>query len=542
MRQPMNVHLLYENREWKGVKEYYDSKSIVSDLGLENLFRTASRDQEREESNIQTITEADEYLGSTLKRVMTVPLHTPEEIRYRQDILRDCLEHEQFIRELYAGTRDLMIRWEKLGKKEMNKPGVREKSIHLVAEVKVLHLFVETLSALKKLCREYKNKLNSQGLRQFCEEIEACFSDQKEEKLRTVLEDITFFSAGEEEYSLGGGNGKVQQARLILDCQVGAGVKLEDIRLDVVETVNKRYRRVKEKKTMMERFATTFASEPTLILKDPILLEDLSQMEGQVVKFIMNVYRPFMNECSVFFEELYMQSAFYRACYNLYVRNQNMKLAMCYPKVCGHDCLRFANLMEYSMAIFRSSVPVGNTSDIDNRQLLIVTGANQGGKSTFLRSIGIAQVMMQCGMFVCAERFESGIFPDFFTHFTRREDSAMNSGRLDEELKRVDQIIRHLGKDSMVLLNESFATTTEEEGSVIAYDIIRALVEAGVKVLTVTHLLSFAKKVYAENRREVEFLSAERKENGVRTYKMIPGEPELTSFGLDLYDRMIPGS
>ena len=74
---------------------------------------------------------------------------------------------------------------------------------------------------------------------------------------------------------------------------------------------------------------------------------------------------------------------------------------------------------------------VGNTCRMDHKMLLIVTGANQGGKSTFLRSIGIAQIMMQCGLMVAANSYESGIFPHFFTHFTRREDSEMNSGRLD---------------------------------------------------------------------------------------------------------------
>ena len=60
----------------------------------------------------------------------------------------------------------------------------------------------------------------------------------------------------------------------------------------------------------------------------------------------------------------------------------------------------------------------------------------------------------------------------------------------------MNQIVEHLGERSLVLLNESFATTTEKEGSVIAYDIIKALNEAGVKVLTVTHLLSFAQKMF----------------------------------------------
>ncbi len=535
----MNVHLLYEDQEWSSAGSYFDSGSVIHDLGLETLFRASSRDQERAEGNVQSITAADEFLGKTLKRVMMKPLETMEQIRYRQEIMEDCFQNEQFLRSLYEYARDLNIRWEKLGKKEMARPGARDLSVHLVSEVKLLHLFVNTLSKLKELCRQYEERFHSRGLLQFCACLKEAFSDQWEEKVKKALEDITFFCDGQEEYSLTGGNGRVRQARIVMGCQVSPGMKLGPMSLEQVETLDKRFRKLKEKKTMVEKLTVTFAAEPTVIIKDLTLLEDLSQLEGQVIRWILEAFRPFMGECGSFFEELYFQSAFYRACYNLYVRGQNINLEICYPAVCKEDCLRFENLTEYSMAMYRSALPVGNSSAIDEKMLLIVTGANQGGKSTFLRSLGIAQVMFQCGMFVSAKKFESGIFPRFFTHFTRREDSAMNSGRLDEELKRTDQIVRHLGPGSMVLLNESFATTTEEEGSLIAYDIVRALVEAGVKVLTVTHLLSFAKRVYGEERKNVAFLNAERKPDGSRTYKMVPGEPELTSFGLDLYEQMI---
>jgi DNA mismatch repair ATPase MutS len=191
------------------------------------------------------------------------------------------------------------------------------------------------------------------------------------------------------------------------------------------------------------------------------------------------------------------------------------------------------------MGVARRVTVVGNTCTLDRKNLLIVTGANQGGKSTFLRSIGIAQVMMQCGLMVPAKRYRSGLFPNFFTHFTRREDSAMNSGRLDEELRRMDQIVSNLGEDSLLLLNESFASTTEKEGSAIAYDIIKALKEEGVRIITVTHLLSFAQRVYEEKQSGVAFLSAQRLSDGTRTYKILPHAPEMTSFGLELYDEIL---
>ncbi len=539
----MKVRLLYEYKEWKGNRPYYDCSSIVNDLGLPTLFRVASRDQEQREGAVLTAAQADEHLGKTLEKVMLVPLTTPEEIRYRQEILKDFLANEEFTKKLYDMASDAMLRWDRLGKKQMDKPGARERGIQMVSQVKLFHLFVDVLTQIKTLCRAHMDSFHSEGLRQFAGGIEEDYSDEWEAKIRSVLDDLTFFCDGEEEYSLaGGGTNLVHQPRMVLECQVADGLKLGRLKVDQLETVDKKFRKAKAKTTFSEKMMLTFASEPTTILKSPILLEDLKKLENQVVEYVMHCFQPFMSDCREFFEQLHIQSAFYRACYNLYVRSSNSGLQLCYPSVCDTDCLRFENLTEYSMATYRSFVPVGNDGDIRHKMLLIVTGANQGGKSTFLRSLGIAQIMMQCGMFVSAKTFESGIFPHFFPHFTRREDSAMNSGRLDEELGRIDDIIRHLGKDSIVLLNESFATTTEEEGSVIAYDIIRALVEAGVKVLTVTHLLSFARQVYGEDRSDVEFLSAQRLADGRRTYKMVQGEPELTSFGLDLYDKIIPSA
>lgn len=540
----MKVHLLYADREWKGIRSYYDSESIVSDLGLTALFRAASRDQEKKKGAVLKAEAADEHLGEVLKKVMLAPLHTPEEIYYRQAVLQDFIRDEAFTKQLYELSADMMERWERLGKREMEKPGgagVRERGIRLITQVKLLHLFVNVLTALKALCLDHRTQFQSEGLQRFADGLLEAFSEEQEEKLRTVLEDITFFCDGEEEYSLmGSGTNEVHQTRMVLSCQVENGLKLGQITLDSIETLHKKFRKVRAKMTLSEKMKMTFAAEPTTILKNVDLLEDLARLETRVVEYVLHVFQPFMNQCRQFFEQLYFQSAFYRACYNLYVRSSGAKLSLCYPKVCETDCLHFENLTEYSMATYRNMVPVGNDGDIRSKMLLIVTGANQGGKSTFLRSLGVAQIMMQCGMFVSANCFESGIFPHFFPHFTRREDSAMNSGRLDEELGRIDRIIAHLGKDSIVLLNESFATTTEEEGSDIAYDIIRALTEAGVKVLTVTHLLSFARRVYEENRSEVEFLCAERTEDGRRTYKMIQSAPELTSFGLDLYDQIIP--
>jgi DNA mismatch repair ATPase MutS len=169
---------------------------------------------------------------------------------------------------------------------------------------------------------------------------------------------------------------------------------------------------------------------------------------------------------------------------------------------------------------------------------VIITGANQGGKSSFLRSVGLAQLMMQAGMFVPAEFFDAELCTGLFTHFKREEDATMKKGKLDEELARLSEIVDHLAPNSMLLLNESFAATNEREGSEIARQVVQALIEKNIKVFFVTHLYEFARGFFDSNREDTLFLRSERRADGTRTFKLVKGEPVETSHGEDLYRKI----
>ena len=181
---------------------------------------------------------------------------------------------------------------------------------------------------------------------------------------------------------------------------------------------------------------------------------------------------------------------------------------------------------------------VGNKINADYQDLVIITGANQGGKSTFLRSIGLAQLMMQCGMFVPAESFSANVCCGLFTHYKREEDASMESGKFDEELSRMSAIIGAISSDALILFNESFAATNEREGSEIARQIVSALLEQRIKVFFVTHLYEFAHSFYDKKMENAIFLRAERQQDGSRTFKLSQGEPLPTSYGQDLYQKV----
>ena len=542
----MKAHLLYAEKEWVDVKPYFDEKSIIQDFGLRILYMMAARKVIREDGVVKSIDAPDLFIEETMKKVMLVPLETEMEIVYRQEILKDCLENEEFIISLYDMTGELLKRWNDLGRRSRERSGSKNVVANLVTDIHVLQLFVQVLGRMKELFVGYDGKLCSKGLLALKERIYEVFSDGQQADLQRILEDISFYvdSFGEEEEEERTANrDMLKKPKLELICRLGDGMKVEGFVPQEVSTQLKKYRNPASTITKMQDFLQSRTPDSVPIPRDSILQEQTDKLEFEVVRYIMGQCTGFMSRFQSFFDQLYFQTAFYRGAVNLKEHMERFHLEFCYPKVGSKGTLRFEELKEVVMSMEQRVVAVGNTCDMEDISLLIVTGANQGGKSTFLRSIGIAQVMLQCGLMVTAASYESGIYPSLFTHFTRREDSAMNSGRLDEELGRMNQIIEHLGEDSLVLLNESFATTTEKEGSLIAYDIIKALTEAGVKVLTVTHLLSFAQRMYDESGdgQGVEFFSAQRLENGKRTFKMIQHAPELTSFGLDLYEKIIEG-
>jgi DNA mismatch repair ATPase MutS len=170
--------------------------------------------------------------------------------------------------------------------------------------------------------------------------------------------------------------------------------------------------------------------------------------------------------------------------------------------------------------------------------MIVITGANQGGKSTFLRAMGAAQVMMQAGLFVPASHFEADVAPAIFTHYKRQEDRTMKRGKFDEELSRLNDIVDGLTPAAILLLNESFSATNEIEGSQIAGQVIQALLEAGVRVWFVTHLYQFAHAAQQHYHDTALFLRAKRQDDGTRTFELHPGEPLATSFANDLYHQI----
>jgi DNA mismatch repair ATPase MutS len=506
----MNVWLLYRNSEFGTNGAGTNKNEIIQDLNLDIIFKSMARN--------------DKYIYKIVRSVMTNCLTDKMTVLYRQEILSDCIKNYEKFNEIYELSSQTIEATEKFTDyiKKANVSMVSN-AVNVLHSLELLGILVDHLEKLKLYIDTVEASFSSRGFRDFYDRLISDYSYEFVEKIKASLQEMNFLTEGGE---------------ISFSASVGQGLKSKDIIIN--HLVKEEFKKHKKIGLTTLVFHKIFRKN-VILLDDSKLAQDARDMEAAGLAHIMKLYQGFIRELTSFFENLHFQTAFYVGAANLYIRFEQMHIPTTIPIITDKECemFQFHGLYDMSLAIYNRSLPVCNDLETEEKQLFVITGANQGGKSTYLRSIGIAQILMQCGMFVPANYYCNCLYDGIYSHFTRREDTAMNSGKLDEELNRMNRILSSITPNSILLLNESFATTTEREGSKIAADVVNALYENGTTVCMVTHLFEFTRAMFEKRPRKAMFLSAERLTDGTRTYKIQEKEPERTSYGLDLYEDII---
>jgi DNA mismatch repair ATPase MutS len=493
----MKAFLMYRDRDFDLEQALpSNQEELAQDLALGALFNAMAL--------------GDSFLVEVAKKAVLASVQDLDSIRYRQDILRDCLKNPAVIREIYN------ISVESIGNEKRNFWffGSRYPSSILSRSIDVLNMFAENLRKIRDLAVERAGGFASEGLIGLVAMLKKELTDEFFADVQNHLKQLAF------------GDG------VSISAELGKGNKGANYTL---------HKPPKNESWLKRIFAEvppshTFHLHP----RDEAGFTDLAMLRDRGINLVANALAQSTDHIRSFFTMLRAELAFYVGCLNLHDQLSKAGAPLCFPELSPANDRRhsFNELYDVSLALTMNHKVVGNDVNADNRDLVIITGANQGGKSTFLRSIGLAQLMTQCGMFVPANSFCANICSRLFTHYKREEDLSMTSGKLDEELARMSEIVDELTPNAMVLFNESFAATNEREGSEIARQIIRALSEKRIKIFFVTHFYDLADRLWQQGKENVMFLRAERRADGERTFKLIVGEPLQTSYGEDLYNRI----
>jgi hypothetical protein len=494
----MKVHLMHPGRDFVAdAAPPPNAEFLVEDLQLETLLRAMDG--------------GERLLYDVSRAALLQSLTDPDEIVYRQEVLRDCLHNAAVVEELYALSVDALDGTRRVWR------GTLVGSI-LSGSVEILQDLLPRLRRLRQIALDHAAEFSSIGFRQLFETLLAELNDPYFAEVEGHLNALRF------------------RTGVLLSARLGPGNK-------ALGYVLRRPLRRKGRRSWPfgepSRRRYAFEIHP----RDEAGGQAIQEIRVSGIAAVANAAAQSADHVRSFFTVLRRELAFYRACTNLHTRLVEKGEPVCFPEVLDTSTVdaSASGLYDPCLSLSGSARVVGNDLRGDGRRLVVITGANQGGKSTFLRSVGLAQLMMQAGMFVAALAFQAVPRPGIFTHFKREEDPSMTSGKLEEELGRMAAIAELVQPSSLVLCNESFASTNEREGSEIARHVVHAFVESGIKVFFVTHLYDLAHSLFEKGTETTLFLRAERGPGGERTFRLIEREPLPTSFGSDVYAQVFDG-
>lgn len=517
---PSEEHLARE-RKTAGLPEQF-----ITDLDLDKVVRALSIDLRNRES---------------LRRILYSPCTDPEVIEYRLAILEDFLKLPRLVSKI----------------KELS-PTIRRftslkqprhiKGDHPLRQLgwrfEALEQYVHCTQRLQQVLALFREDVRSEGLRRLTDYLTALVESKEFKDLEAELPAV--------------------RVRFMSVSSVTIGLNLDKQLRPVEATLLSINSEPFEPKSFLGKLRGLFADgkQPHVfhsLLKRPdleaALFRDLDGVFRDALKPVSSALARFTGINSRWYAQLESEFDFYLGAVKLINQLQAAGLPMCRPKVLPKEARVTEVKDSYSLTLALDRLATNPVRKLDEEivtndirmgpegRILVITGPNQGGKTTYLRSIGLVQVMMQAGLFVPGTEAKISPVDWVYTHFAEQEGTDNIEGRLSAELRRLAEIFETATPYSLLLLNESLASTSPGESLYLTLDIIRAVRFLGARAAFATHLHELAESIDEINRQVpgdsllvslVAGLTYDEQNRAQRTYRIVPAPPVGKSYAKDI--------
>lgn len=219
----------------------------------------------------------------------------------------------------------------------------------------------------------------------------------------------------------------------------------------------------------------------------------IEEMLPQLTGKLRRVLRRYADTSGSMLGALRDETVFYLRCMELEQRLTAAGRPCCMPDFSEDDtCL--SDLYNVRLALWDETLLIvcNDLRFAGKQRIFLLTGPNRGGKTIYTQGIGLAFLLFQQGVFVPCRSGKLRICDGIFTHFPADENQTLSLGRLGEEAERFSEICKAATPDSLLLCNESFATTSHSESLYIAQDVLKYLCCLGARTCFNTHMLELA--------------------------------------------------
>lgn len=224
--------------------------------------------------------------------------------------------------------------------------------------------------------------------------------------------------------------------------------------------------------------------------------QDMEKLMRAVAQPVARALGRYARISSMTLAALEPELAFYTAAVRLMDKLEKRGMPFCQPEIVpmAERVTEIRGLVNFNLCLRSETCPVASDAvfDADGR-IAILTGPNSGGKTTYVGAVGMAHVLAQAGLFVPALEARISPVAEILTHFPQLE--TRQQGRLAEEAARLREVFQYVTPHSLVLLNETFSSTSFGEALYLAQDVVCGLRVAGVRAIYATHLVELVEKL-----------------------------------------------
>jgi DNA mismatch repair protein MutS len=402
--------------------------------------------------------------------VFRQPLSSPESVAFRHEIFRD-LEDPVIERAVTLFAREMVAVREGLARADKFYYAVQQQDAFLRA-------VATYISAVRGLAEGFEgDRPQSRGLTSFTGYLQHYVSSPAFEALSSDVAAVQR-GLGAVSYRLQLPGGRVHVSRDTTE---------EDYAADVAETFARfRQGTVESHLAKLPNYADMNHVEAAIAG----LVARLYPQEFGALRSFRERHRDFMDERVWSFDR---EVQFYLAYLEFTLRIRTAGLPMCYPDLAGPgEGIGVEDGFDPALAdhlVSEGKPVVVNDFQLDGDQrLLVVSGPNQGGKTTFARMVGQLTYLASLGLLVPGQRGRL-VLPDaILTHFERGENLADLAGALEDDLVRMRNILDTATEQSLVIVNEIFTSTSLEDAVLLSTRVLHQVLDIGCVCVCVTFL------------------------------------------------------
>ena len=476
-----------------------------------------------------------------IKKMMLKIERNPDIIRFRCDVFEDIMRFPK-LRERIKSLLDELAYLKDLEKSV--KDATAAPVWQLINRLQELDIYVNCISEINDCLTE--NDIHSDGLKNLKEFVNSIYNESGFEYLKEDIKGLVNEIGAVKSISLG-----VNLDNRLRPVEVGI-VSINDQPFSKPNFLNK-FLDFSAKKSEIHSGANfdgmvKIHTVGKVTGDDPLmnnLSRTVTEMLGTTVRQLKSKLSKYVNVSGYTLTKMIPEFIFYIRWADLIDKIIASGVPMCKPTITDTPKRELSAKGLYN---FKLALQKINNKDIDivrndidfneNQRIFIMTGPNRGGKTTFTQAVGLVFLLAQCGIYVPAESATLSPVDNIYTHFPADENQTVNLGRLGEESKRLSEIFSAATNQSLLLFNESLATTSFAEGLYIAKDVVKALRFLGARTIFNTHMHELACNLDIINT-QIEGDSVVASlitgiHDGQRSYKVYLAPPEGVSYAQDI--------